>query len=122
MLSALWEAAHRVAEMVVPGATMSGLRRLSVVGPMLVKYARLSYLSAQGLAISSSSSSTDWVYIVSWQSSELLTLNSPTSGAAGMNNRHEHAAQGGSCEAEAGSGVAVALVGFTVMSKAIHLS
>ena len=32
--------------MVVPGATMSGLMRLSVVGPMLVKYARLSKRSA----------------------------------------------------------------------------
>ena len=38
--------AHRVAEMVVPGAMMSGLMRLSVVGPMLVKYARLSNRSA----------------------------------------------------------------------------
>ncbi len=36
-----------VAETVVPGAVMSGLKRPSVVGPMEEKYARLSNRAAQ---------------------------------------------------------------------------
>jgi hypothetical protein len=42
---------HWWAEMVVPGATMSGLMRPSGVGPMLVKYARLSKRSRGSVAV-----------------------------------------------------------------------
>ena len=52
------DAPHWWAEMVVPGATMSGLMRPSGVGPMLVKYARLSNRSRGSVAVATLTLST----------------------------------------------------------------